>query len=104
MDFRVDVLLSFQRALWDEVTGNLRGVAVRPTSPVIEARFLYDTLPGGVEDEIVSEVETYVVADFNAPIDVRFRAVYSPRATARTLEAGEEWVYLRREPAATGRE
>lgn len=104
MDFRVDVLLSFQRALWDEVTGNLRGVAVRPTSPVIEARFLYDTLPGEVEDEIVSEVETYVVADFNAPVDVRFRAEHSPIGTARTLEPGEEWVYLIREPMTAERE
>lgn len=38
--FRIEVLLSFQRALWDLVTPGLRAVAVRPTYPRIEARFM----------------------------------------------------------------
>ena len=94
--FRVEVLLSFQRALWDMVTPSLRGIAVKPISPLIEARFIYERV---TEDEssIAAEVEAYVVADFLPPVDVAFKAVAAPSGTARTLEANEEWVYLRRE-------
>jgi hypothetical protein len=96
LDFRLQVLLSFQRALWDMVTPSLRGVAVKLVLPVIEARFIYD---GTSADDlsIPSEVETYVVADFRPPIDVRFSAFEVPLGDPRDLLAGEEWVYLRRE-------
>jgi hypothetical protein len=96
LDFRLQVLLSFQRALWDMVTPSLRGVAVKPMLPVIEARFIYD---GTCVDDlsIPSEVETYVIAGFRPPIDVRFLAVEVPLGGPRELLAEEEWVYLRRE-------
>lgn len=96
VSFRVEVLLSFQRALWDMVTPALRGIAVKPASPLIEARFIYE---GVTEEEqlLAAEVEAYVVADFLPPVDVRFVAVAAPSGTPRALEAGEEWVYLRRE-------
>lgn len=38
--FHGEVLLSFQRALWDMVTPSLRAVAVRSAYPLIEARFI----------------------------------------------------------------
>ena len=41
-EHRNDVLLSFQRALWDMVTPNLRAVAVTPSYPTIRPRFLYE--------------------------------------------------------------
>ncbi len=94
--FRIEVLLSFQRALWDMVTPSLRGVAVKPIGPLIEARFIYDAVR---EEErmTVAEVEAYVVADFVPPVDVSFTAVAVPISAPRELEPGEQWVYLRRE-------
>jgi hypothetical protein len=94
--FRVEVLLSFQRALWDMVTPALRGVAVRYSYPTILARFIYETL-GGDETMLVAEVETYVLADFAPLVDVRCIAVAVPPSAHRDLAPGEEWVYLRRE-------
>ncbi|WP_327636080.1 hypothetical protein OHB24_39570 [Kribbella sp. NBC_00482] len=94
--FRIDVLLSSQRALWDLVTPKLRAVAVRPTYPRIEARFMYESV-GQVEHLLVSEVGAYVVADFVSPVDIRFDAVAVPASQSRELLAGEEWVYRRRE-------
>ncbi len=95
-DFRLTVLWSFQRALLDEVTPNLRGVAVIPKSPVIEARFIYDNV-SDFEREIVSDVEAYVAADFSDPVMVSFRAVSVPATEMRSLCEGEEWVYRRKE-------
>ncbi len=94
--FRIEVLLSFQRALWDLVTPHLRGVAVRPAYPLIEARFLYDVV-GDDEGLLAAEAETYVVADFAPPVDVRFEAVALPSGQSRELLPGEEWVFRRRE-------
>jgi hypothetical protein len=96
-DFRIQVLLSFQRALWDMVTPALRGVAVQPTSPLIEARFIYDHEPTFDESQIVAEVETYVASDFLPGVDVAFSAEGIPTPSSRDLLPGEEWVYLRRE-------
>lgn len=36
-----------------------------------------------------AEVEAYVVADFNPPVDVRFAAVAVPPSAARELASGE---------------
>lgn len=94
--FRIEVLLSFQRALWDLVTPVLRAVAVRPDYPLIAARLMYETV-GDEERELAAEAEAYVVADFLPPVDVRFAAVAVPVGVNRELAAGEEWVYRRRE-------
>lgn len=40
-DLRVSVLLSVQRALWDLVTPNIRGVAVVVDHPDVVVRFLW---------------------------------------------------------------
>lgn len=63
---------------------------------MIEARFIYEAV-GEHEREITAEVETYVVADFLPPVDVRFTAVALASHEARELEAQERWVYRRRE-------
>jgi hypothetical protein len=94
--FRTEVLLSFQRALWDLITPPLRAVAVRPSFPFIEARFIYEWV-AAEEREIAAEAEAYLVADFLPPVDVRFTAVAAGPADERVLEDGEEWVYRRRE-------
>lgn len=100
--FRIQVLLSFQRALWDMVTPALRGVAVKPTSPVIKARFIYDHEPSFEESQIVAEIETYVAADFPPGVDVAFSSVGIAPPSPRDLLSGEEWVYLRQEEIVGG--
>lgn len=95
-EFRVQVLLSFQRALWDMVTPSLRGVAVRPAFPNIQSRFLYEQV-SDEDRELVSEVEAYVAADFLPPVMVEFEAVALPIECSRDLAEGEVWAYLRRE-------
>ncbi|NTW41614.1 MAG: hypothetical protein HGA44_17335 [Cellulomonadaceae bacterium] len=97
MDFRISVLLSLQRALWDLVTPNLRGVAVRVEYPEVGVRFLFDTEPSKDDRECVSEAETLVIADFLDDVIVATHAECVPPATARELKLGEDWVYLRKE-------
>lgn len=94
--FRTEVLLSIQRALWDMVTPSLRGVAVRYTNLLIEPRFIFEAL---TEEErmIAQEVGTYIIADFLPPTDIRVNMVALAPGGPRSLEQGEEWVYLRRE-------
>ena len=98
--FRTEVLLSFQRALWDVVTPALRAVAVRPAYPLVEARFIYEAV-GEQERMIVDDVEAYVVADFMPPVNVRFTAVAAPSNAPRELDSGEEWVFRRHESELT---
>jgi hypothetical protein len=86
-----------QRALWDLVTPELRAVTVEARRPVIGGRFLYSHDPGSEEREIVAEFESYVLADFDSSVDVRFAAECLPPDNSRELLPGEEWVYLRRE-------
>lgn len=52
----------------------------------------------------MSEVEAYVLADFDESVDVAFEADHVPRVMARDLGQGEEWVYLRRETEGLARE
>jgi hypothetical protein len=93
---RTEVMLSMLRALWEQVTADLRGVAVSfqgsPEEGAIEARFLYEGDVGDVQTECVSMAETYCIADFPPEVTVAFRAV--PDA-ARDLLPDEHWVFLR---------
>jgi len=99
-DLRTAVLLSLQRALWDHVTADLRGVAVAwsgnlDASAAVRCRFLYEATVGELQEECVSESETYFVADFLEDMSTTFVAV---EHADRDLESGEEWVFLRWEP------
>lgn len=93
------MLLSMMRALWEQVTADLRGVAVSHQGSsergTVEARFLYEGNVGEVQAERVSLAETYCIADFPPSVSVGFQAV--PNAT-RDLLPGEQWVFLRWEP------
>lgn len=97
MDFRVSVLLAMQRALWDVVTPNLRGVAVRIAPGHVEARFLLENEPTDEDLEGMSEAETAMMADVRHDVAVSFTASWVPNSLARDLEPSEEWVYLRKE-------
>jgi hypothetical protein len=98
---RTAVLLSMQRALWEHVTSDLRGVAVAWSgephgAAQITARFLYEGAVGEDQRECVSETETYVLADFPADTSTSFLPVdYAERELATSNEV---WVYLRWEP------
>lgn len=97
LDLRISVLLSFQRALWDHVTPDLRGVAVSWSGETdydasVRARFLFEGLVDDVRAECTSLAETYVLADFPPSASVQFDAVAHAE---RILLPGEEWVYLR---------
>ncbi|UKJ63777.1 hypothetical protein H1Q78_19650 [Cellulosimicrobium cellulans] len=102
MEFLTSVLLSLQRALWDVVTPNLRGVAVRADHPRIAARFLFENDPSEDDRENVSLAETYTTADFPSEVEVDFSPVRVPVAEPRDLCPGESWVYLRKEAPVAG--
>lgn len=94
--FRIEVLLSLQRALWDLVTPNLWAVTVRPTYPHVGARFIYEDI--GQEERLLAlEAEAFMDADFVRPVTVTFEAVRVPVHSPLELTPGEEWVYRRRE-------
>ncbi len=94
---RIEVLLSLQCALWDEVTPELRGVSVRIGDNDVTSRLTFERVPTVYDLEVVSEVETYVIADLPPRIQVLCRAEHLPMDQPRELESGEEWVYPRRE-------
>lgn len=88
-----------QRALWQQVTPNLRGVAVAIRSgaedQAIAARFLYEGMIGEVERECMSLAETHCIADFGPEVLVTFAAAEN---ADRELVGTEEWIYMRHEP------
>jgi hypothetical protein len=96
-DFRVRVLLSIQRALWDLVTPNLRAVAVTAREPHIHLRFMFENEPDDDDREDTSLAETYVIADFEDSVSIETDCVWLPVSLPRDVEPGEEWVYLRKE-------
>ncbi|MGN8553871.1 UNVERIFIED_CONTAM: hypothetical protein OHV15_14935 [Microbacterium sp. SLM126] len=97
-EFRVEVLLSMMRALWEKVTPGLRGVTVHVGDARFGSRFLYEHQPDEIELEDVAVAETEVYADMLPDVDVSFIAVCLPSNEALDLLPGEEWVYVRKEP------
>ena len=99
---RVSLLLSMQRALWEQVTPNLRGVAVAlrsdGTGQRVEARFLYEGDIGNTERECTSLAEANCIADMTVDVTIAF-TVQEPASL--DLLPGEEWVYLPDEPQAS---
>lgn len=96
---RVSLLLSMQRALWEQVTPKLRGVAVAmhgdEDQKSVQARFLYEGVAGETERECTSLAETHCIADMTPDVVVAFSVV---EHASLDLLPGEEWVYLRHEP------
>ena len=99
MSFRISVLLSIQRALWGMVTPDLVAVAVGWETGEIHARFVYQAPIAPDRPEIVSEVETYVLADFTPEVRTEFEVEPEFGDNARTFAPGEAWwAYVRRSP------
>lgn len=93
-DFRSEVILALQRALWDLVTPMLRGITVRFDDPMIRGRLLFEAV-GDDEREIVALVAASMAADLGPSIQVEFLAIALPVWKDRRCEPGEEWAYLR---------
>lgn len=98
LPLRVSVLLSIQRALWDEVTPRLRGVSVAVSESAVSGRMIFDHVPTDDDVEDCSLVETHVIADMLPEVTVTLTAVGAEPPEPRDLLPGEEWVYLRKEP------
>lgn len=94
-------MLSLMRALWEQVTADLRGVAVAyegsPERGCVRARFLYESDVGEVQADCTSLAESYCIADFPPAVSVMFFPV--PNAS-RDLQPGEEWAFMRWEAEA----
>jgi hypothetical protein len=96
-EFRVTVLLSLQAALVGAVTPDLRAVLVVPNREITKIRFVYDTR--SVDEEIlelVSEVETLVLADLPWGCDTRKFTEASMSSDPVVTEDSEQLVYMRR--------
>lgn len=99
-DLRTAALLSMQRALWEQVTPDLRGVALTWSGELdagaqVASRFLYEGAVGELQEQCVSEAEAYFVADFLEDMSTNFVAV---EHADRELQGDEEWVFLHWEP------
>jgi hypothetical protein len=96
-ELRAESLLSMQRALWNEVTPDLRGVAMGWDNGVVVARFLYDSPVDDQKRERLSDVEVEVIADLEHDTTTNFEVEYLPIVVSRQSRALETWAYLRAE-------
>lgn len=96
INFRGDVLLTFQVALLGMIVPSLRGVTVGWDSKKIIAKCFYDGEIGDEEAEMASEVETEIYASYpDHEVEVRaFRLDYPVQLNPHVLQA---WVYCRKE-------
>lgn len=89
--------LSIQRALLNEVTPDLRGVAVEVSADKVSARFIYESALSDAIRERVEDIETEVVADYSGLTPVEVIPESLPVTSQRQLHEGEHWAYLRHE-------
>jgi hypothetical protein len=95
---RVSILLSVQRALWDEVGPALRGVTVGWDERSIRIVCYFDGPISEEDRESMSCVETEVIADFSEDERIRLECVRLDAPAPMPMLG--DWVYVRREPAA----
>jgi hypothetical protein len=94
------VALSLQRALLDAVTPNLRGVVFSLDQNILKISWFFDGPPSEDDRDRLSVVETEVVAD--CPADLQLASeVMALDATQRLPDVPGRWVYRRYEPVAT---
>jgi len=92
-----DVVASVSRALWGEVSGNLRSVQFRLGDQRIELRFFFDGEPGDTELDSINNVGAAVAADFP-----NYRVSEEALTTDghQDIPCQDDWhpAYVRREP------
>jgi len=95
---RAEAIIFMQRALLGMVTPELRGVTIRVGENLVHSRMIYEREPSEDDRELVSEVETEMIAAYLPEVDVAVvpDAVF-PSAWPELLP-DERWVYRRREP------
>ena len=90
MSFSQDFRISMQRALWGEITPQVRAIALGWEGDVGRARFVFDATPGEHEYETIYNVESEVVSDF--PVGTQFEFVseaYNEQSLG--FREGERW-------------
>lgn len=97
-ELRVEAIVFMNRALLGMVTPELRGVSISVGDNVVRSRMVYDHEPTEDECELVSEVETEMLADYLPEVEVVVGAEAVPPPAWPELLPGESWVYRRREP------
>lgn len=101
LSFRVQFCLSMQRALWGLVPACLRAVALGFEGEVARARFIFDHEPDADDREAVSEVETYVFADFGPGLLTEFTVDVVPDGPLTHKPREAWWAYIRQEPRSS---
>jgi hypothetical protein len=92
---RIESILSINRALWEKVTPNVRGVAFSHVDNIILIRVFFDGEPSENDVERMLCAETEVMADFLPEVQVKVNITNLPVPEILFLCKGEEWVYLR---------
>jgi hypothetical protein len=93
-EMRHRVLLSFQTALLDRVTSNLRGVCTDWDDKQIRCIFIFDHCPLDEEEELVSDIEGEVISHFlHHTIDTAI--AHSISSDLLTITPYNHWVYRR---------
>jgi hypothetical protein len=100
-ELRADAPVYLRRALGGMVTPELRGVTISVGDNVVRARMIYEREPTDDERELVSVVETELIADFPPEDDITVVPDSAPPPAQPDLLPGEEWVYRRPEPEPT---
>ena len=85
------------RALWDMVTPTLRCVWFVTNASDLTVRLVYDKPLGTLEEELASEIEGLLIADF-LNFHVNVDAIYSPASERRAYPANCQIVMSRYEP------
>lgn len=66
----IDLRLSAQRALWDNVPPTLRAVSIELRDRVIHFRAVFEPGVSDGDRELLSEAAAEVIADFPEPFDI----------------------------------
>ncbi len=95
IDLDVQIRLSAQRALWDQIPPTLRAVSVDIDEQNVYFRCVFDGEPAEYEWEILSVAAAEIIADFHAPytIEEEYLSIKAPNA----MNHLKHLVYLRHE-------
>ncbi|MCP4582426.1 MAG: hypothetical protein GY839_12515 [candidate division Zixibacteria bacterium] len=96
IEFRCDVLLTFQVALLGMVVPSLRGVTVGWDEDSITGICFYDCDITDEEVEVASQIETEIYASF-PDHEVSVTAVKYPMPNNLEIKVLEAWAYCRNE-------
>ena len=88
---RKDILLSAQRAMLGAVTPNMQAITIGYKKMPVILRVYFKTQPTEDECELVKEITTEIVADFN---EKEITYIKEEIFVAQKLECLDAWLYL----------